>query len=61
MGLEAALLTRRQDVVIVGGTLSSFVDTSILLGQQKVAPVETCYDMALQLESWAVFCAVFFG
>ena len=33
MGLEAALLTRRQDVVICRGTLSSFVDTSLLLGQ----------------------------
>ena len=39
-GSEADLLTRQLNVVFVGETLTSFSDTSLLLGRQKVTPVE---------------------
>ena len=37
-GLEAALLTRKWDTILGGGTLTFFADTSLLTGKQKVAP-----------------------
>ena len=36
---EAALLTRKWDVILEGGTLTSLADTSLLMGEQKVAPI----------------------
>ena len=39
--LEAGLLTGCWDAVVGGSKLTSFYDTSILLGQQKVSLVET--------------------
>ena len=39
--LEAGLLTGRWDAGVGGSKLTSFYDTSILLGQQKVSLVET--------------------
>ena len=38
-GLEAALLTRKWDAILGGGTLTSFIDTSLLRGKQKIAPI----------------------
>ena len=38
-GSEVALLTRKWDVILEGGTLTSFADTSLLMGEQKVAPI----------------------
>ena len=58
---EAALLARRWDAVFGGGTLTSFVDTSLLLGHHKVAPVESLDKAASQLKVWAVFCTLFLG
>ena len=38
-GLEAALLTRKWDAILGGGTLTSFVETSLLMGKQIFAPI----------------------
>ena len=38
-GSEAELLMRRWDAVLGRGTLTSFSNTSLLLGRQKTAPV----------------------
>ena len=43
-GLEAALLTRKWDAILGGGTLTSVVDTSLLMGKQKVAPIAGWYE-----------------
>ena len=32
-GSDAALLTRKWDVILGGGTLTSFADTSLLMGE----------------------------
>ena len=45
-GLEAALLTRKCDAILGGGTLTSFANTSLLMGKKKVAPI-TGWDEAL--------------
>ena len=58
-GLEAALLTRKWDAILGGGTLTSFTDTSLLMGMQKVAPIAGWDETPFQLEAWAVFCTVF--
>ena len=42
-GLGAALLARLWKVVFGGGTLAYFSNTSLILGRQKVAPVEFWY------------------
>ena len=60
-GYEAELLMRKWDSVLGGGTLISFATTSLLLGYQKVAPVESWYKSASHLESWELFCAVLLG
>ena len=60
-GLEASLLTRKWDAILGGGTLTSFADTSPLMGNQKVAPIAGWDEAASQLEDWAVFCTVFLG
>ena len=39
-GSEAALLTRKWDTILGGVTLTSFADTSLLMGKQKVTPIE---------------------
>ena len=61
MGLEAALLTRKWGAILGGGTLTSFTDTSLLMGKKKVAPITGCDEAASQLETWDVFCTVFPG
>ena len=38
-GSEAALLTSRRDVILGGGALTSFADTSLIIGKQKVETV----------------------
>ena len=39
-GLEAVLLTQKLDMILGGGTLNSFADTSLLMGNQKVDPLQ---------------------
>ena len=46
---------------MVGGTLTSFADMSLLMGTQKVAPIAGWNEAASQLEDWAIFCKVFLG
>ena len=58
-GLEAALLTRQWDGVFGGGKLTSFSNTSFLLGHQNVALVESWDEAASQIKACEVFCAVF--
>ena len=38
-GSEAALLKRNWGTILGGGTLTSFADTSMLMGKKKVAPI----------------------
>ena len=54
-GSEAALLTRKWDVILGGGTLTSFADTILLMGEQKVAPIAEWDEAESQIEAWAVF------
>ena len=60
-GLEAALLTQKWDVILEGGTLTSFADTSLTMGKQNVAPIAGWNEAASHLEAWSVFCTVFLG
>ena len=60
-GLEAALLTWKWDAILGGGTLTSFADTSILMGKQKGAPISGWDEAESQIEDWAVFCTFFLG
>ena len=60
-GCKAALLKRLQDAVFGVGTLTSFAYTILLLGIQKVAPVDSWEKAASQLKLWAVFCVVVLG
>ena len=60
-GSEAALLARRWDIILGGGALTSFSETSLLLAKQRVEPVTSWEAAKKQLESWGVFCHVFFG
>ena len=50
-GLEAALLTRKWDAILGGGTLSSFAETRMIMGKQKVAPIAGWDEAASQLEA----------
>ena len=59
--LEAALLTRKCDAILGGGTLTSFADTSLLMGKQKVAPITSWDEAESQLVAWAVCCTLFLG
>ena len=44
-----------------GFILSSFADTSLFMGKQKVAPIAGWDEASSQLEAWALFCTVFLG
>ena len=44
-----------------GGTLTSFADTILLVGKQKVSPIAVWDEAESQLEDWAVFCTLFLG
>ena len=60
-GSEVALLTRKWDAILGGGTLTSFADTILLMGKQKVSPIARWDEAVSQLEAWAVSCTVFLG
>ena len=60
-GLEAALLTRKWDAILVGSILKSFAEMILLMGKQKVTPIVVWGEAASQIEAWAVFCTVFLG
>ena len=45
-------------MVFVVETLTSFANNSLLLGRQKVAPVESWDEASSQIELWTVFCIV---
>ena len=60
-GSEAALLARRWESIRGGGTITSFVDTSLLLEKQRVKLVTSWEAAEKQLESWGVFCHIFLG
>ena len=60
-GLEAALLTWKWGVILGGGTLTSFADTSLMMGKQKVTSIAGWDKAASQLEAWAIFFTVFLG
>ena len=48
-------------MVLGVGTLTSFVYTILLMGNQKFSPIAAWYKTASQLEAWAVFYTVFLG
>ena len=58
---EAALLTRKWDVILGGNTLTSFADMSLLMGKQKIDPITGWDEASSQLEAWTVFCMLFLG
>ena len=60
-GSEAVLLTRKLDAILGRVTLTSFADTSLLMGNQHVAPIAGLYEASSQLEAWAIFCTLFLG
>ena len=60
-GLEAALLTRKWDAILGGGTLTSFADTSLRMVKYKVTPITVWDEAESELEAWAVFWTVFLG
>ena len=60
-GSAVALLTRKWGAVLGGGTLTSFADTSLIMGKQKVSPIADWDEAAYQIEEWAVFCTMFLG
>ena len=41
--------------------MTSFADTSLLMGNQKVAPITGWEKSASHMKAWAVFCTVFLG
>ena len=50
-GSEADLFTRKWDVILGGGTLTSFADMILLMGKQKVAPIAGWDEAESQLEA----------
>ena len=60
-GWEAALLTWKWDAILGGSTLTSFSDTSLLMGKQKVVPISGWDEASSQLRASDVFCTVFLG
>ena len=60
-GSDTALLTRKWDAILGVGTLTSFENTSLMMRNQKVAPIAGWDKAASQLEAWAMFCTVFLG
>ena len=54
-------MIRKWDEILGGGTLTSFADTSLIMGNHKVTPI-ACWDKtSYHLEAWAVFCTLFLG
>ena len=60
-GSKEALLTQKWDAILGNRTLTSFADTSMLMGKQKVAPIAGWDEAASQIEAWALFCTIFLG
>ena len=60
-GSKAALLTWKWYAILGDGTLTSFANTSLLMGKQKVAPIADWDEAVSQLEDWSVFCTVLLG
>ena len=60
-GSEAALLDRKWDTILSGGTLISLLDTSLMMERQKVDPITGWEEAASLMESWELFCTVFLG
>ena len=58
---ESELLARRWYIMLSGGALSSFADTSLLLPRQRVEPVAIWEAAENQVEAWGVFCHSFLG
>ena len=58
---ETALLNRKWDAILGGGTLASFADTILLMGKQNFPPIADWNEALYQLEGWAVLCTVFLG
>ena len=52
---------QKWDMILGGGTVTSFAETSLLMGEHKVAPITGWYEAESQLEAWSVFCMVFLG
>ena len=52
---------QKWNAILVGGTLTSFSDTSMLIGKQKVASIAGWYEAEYQLKAWAIFFMVFLG
>ena len=52
---------QKWDAILGGGTLTSFVNTSLLMEKQKFAPITGWDEVASQIEAWVVFCTVFMG
>ena len=50
-GSEAALFTRKWDVILGGGTLTSFSYMILLMGKQKVAPIAGWDKAESQIEA----------
>ena len=42
-----------------GVKMTYFEDTSMLMSQQKVAPVTSCDDASKQMQIWDIFCGIF--
>ena len=60
-GSETALLTRKWDSILGGGTLTSFAYTILLIEKQKVSPITGWDEASSQIEEWDVFCTVLLG
>ena len=54
-GSEAALITQKWDSILGGGTLTSFTDTILVMGKQKVAPIEGWDKAESQFGNYPLF------
>ena len=52
---------QKWDMILGGGTVTSFAETSLLMGKHKFAPITGWYEAVSQLEAWEIFCTVFLG
>ena len=58
---EAVILARRWYVILDGGALTSFADTSLLLDKQQVEPFTSWEAADKQIEAWGVLCHALLG
>ena len=59
IGSEAALFMWKWDPILGGGAVTSFTDTSLLMGKRNAAPIAVWDKAVSQLEDWDFFCTVF--